>query len=113
MDPTVGWAGGGLVSTAADLAAFLRALTRGRLLSPRSGREMTRWQPGPEGYYDEYGLGLGRHHYPPAHQVGHHGVWGAFAFWAPELDAIITGTVNAGRVDRRPLFAAIVQALTK
>ena len=29
MDPTVDWAGGGLVSTAADLAAFLRALTGG------------------------------------------------------------------------------------
>ncbi len=28
MDPTVDWADGGLVSTAADLAAFLRALTR-------------------------------------------------------------------------------------
>jgi CubicO group peptidase (beta-lactamase class C family) len=33
MDPTVDWAGGGLVSTAADLAAFLRALTRGQLVS--------------------------------------------------------------------------------
>jgi ammonia channel protein AmtB len=28
MDPTVDWAGGGLVGTAAALAAFLRALTR-------------------------------------------------------------------------------------
>jgi D-alanyl-D-alanine carboxypeptidase len=33
MDPTVDWAGGGLVSTAADLAAFLWALTRGQLVS--------------------------------------------------------------------------------
>jgi D-alanyl-D-alanine carboxypeptidase len=33
MDPTVDWAGGGLVSTAGDLAAFLRALTRGQLVS--------------------------------------------------------------------------------
>ena len=29
----------------------------------------------------------------------------------PELDAIITGTVNTAKVDRRPLLAAIVQAL--
>src|SRR6266498_1927165 len=43
MDPTVDWAGGGLVSTAADLAAFLRALTRGQLVSTRAWSKMTRW----------------------------------------------------------------------
>jgi CubicO group peptidase (beta-lactamase class C family) len=72
---------------------------------------MTRWQCGPEGYYDDYGLGLGRYRFPAAQVVGHHGVWGAFAFWSPELDAIITGTVNTGRIDRRPLLGAVVQAL--
>jgi D-alanyl-D-alanine carboxypeptidase len=112
MDPTVDWAGGGLVSTAADLAAFLRALTQGQLLSTPAWSEMTRWQPGPEGYYDDYGLGLGRYHFPAAQVIGHHGVWGAFAFWSPELDAIITGTVNTGKVDRRPLLGAVVRALT-
>jgi D-alanyl-D-alanine carboxypeptidase len=112
MDPTVDWAGGGLVSTAADLAAFLRALTRGQLLSDHAWGEMTRWQPGPEGFYDDYGLGLGRYRFPAAQLVGHHGAWGAFAFWSPELDAIITGTVNTGRVDRRPLLGAVVRALT-
>jgi D-alanyl-D-alanine carboxypeptidase len=112
MDPTVDWAGGGLVSTAADLAAFLRGLTGGQLLSEVAWSEMTRWQPGPEGYYDDYGLGIGRYRFAPAQVVGHHGVWGAFAFWSPELDATITGTVNTGRVDRRPLLAAVVQALT-
>jgi D-alanyl-D-alanine carboxypeptidase len=112
MDPTVDWAGGGLVSTAADLAAFLRALTRGQLLSTRAWSAMTRWQPGPEGYYDHYGLGLGRYQFLAAQVIGHHGVWGAFAFWSPELDAIITGTVNTGRVDRRPLLGAVVRALT-
>lgn len=112
MDPTVDWAGGGLVSTAADLAAFLRALTRGHLLSTAAWGEMTRWQPGPEGFYDDYGLGLGRYRFPAAQVIGHHGVWGAFAFWSPELDAVITGTINTGRVDRRPLLGAVVRALT-
>jgi D-alanyl-D-alanine carboxypeptidase len=111
MDPTVDWAGGGLVSTAADLARFLRALTQGQLLSPAAWTEMTRWRSGPEGYYDDYGLGLGRYRFPTAQVVGHHGVWGAFAFWSPELDAFITGTVNTGRIDRRPLLGAVVQAL--
>jgi D-alanyl-D-alanine carboxypeptidase len=112
MDPTVDWAGGGLVSTAADLAAFLRALSRGQLVSTGAWSEMTRWRPGPAGYYDDYGLGLGRYRFPAAQLVGHHGVWGAFAFWAPQLDAVITGTVNTGRVDRRPLLGAVVRALT-
>jgi D-alanyl-D-alanine carboxypeptidase len=111
MDPTVDWAGGGLVSTAADLAAFLRALTRGQLVSADAWREMTRWQPGPQGFYDDYGLGLGRYRFPAAQVIGHHGVWGAFAFWSPELDAVITGTINTGRVDRRPLLEAVVRAL--
>jgi D-alanyl-D-alanine carboxypeptidase len=112
MDPTVDWAGGGLVSTAADLAAFLRALAGGRLVSNRAWREMTRWQPGPEGFYDDYGLGLGRYRFPAVQVIGHHGVWGAFAFWSPELDTFITGTVNTGRVDRRPLLGAVVRVLT-
>jgi D-alanyl-D-alanine carboxypeptidase len=112
MDPTVDWAGGGLVSTAADLAAFLRALTRGQLVSSGAWSEMTRWQPGPAGYYDDYGLGLGCYRFPAAQMIGHHGVWGAFAFWSPELDAVITGTINTGRVDRRPLLGAVVHALT-
>ena len=112
MDPTVDWAGGGLVSTSADLASFLRALTRGQLLSTRAWIEMTRWQPGPEGFYDDYGLGFGRYRFPVGQVVGHHGVWGAFAFWSPELGAILTGTVNTGRVDRRPLLGAVMRALT-
>jgi uncharacterized membrane protein len=37
--------------------------------------------------YDDYGLGFGRYRFPAAQVVGHHGVWGAFAFWCPELDA--------------------------
>jgi D-alanyl-D-alanine carboxypeptidase len=111
MDPTVDWAGGGLVSTAVDLAALLRGLTRGDLVSGNAWTEMTRWQPGPAGYYDEYGLGLGRYQFPTATFVGHHGFWGAFAFWSPELDAIVTGTLNSAPVDRRPLLDAIVEAL--
>lgn len=111
MDPTVVWAGGGLVSTAADLAALLRGLVQGKLVSGEAWTEMTRWQAGPTGYDDDYGLGLGRYRFPTATFVGHHGVWGAFAFWSPEVDAIVTGTVNTARVDRRPLLDAITQAL--
>jgi D-alanyl-D-alanine carboxypeptidase len=113
MDPTVDWAGGGLVSTVADLAAFLRSLRDGRLLTSAALGEMTRWTPGPAGFYDDYGLGLGRYRLGSRSAVGHHGVWGAFAFEIPELDTIVTGTVNTGRVDRRPLLAAVVDAIVE
>ena len=42
-------------------------------------------------------------HFQPADSV---------AFWSPELDAVITGTINTGRVDCRPLLGAVVRALT-
>jgi hypothetical protein len=54
---------------------------------------------------------LGRYRFPAAQVIGHHRVWGAFAFWCPQLDAVITGTVNTDRVDRRPLLGAVVSAL--
>jgi D-alanyl-D-alanine carboxypeptidase len=111
MDVTVDWAGGGLVSTAADLAALLRALRDGHLVSAGAWEEMTRWSPGPPGFYDDYGLGLGRYRTGATQLIGHHGVWGAFAFWSPELGALISGTVNTGRIDRRPLLAAVARAL--
>jgi D-alanyl-D-alanine carboxypeptidase len=111
MDVTVDWAGGGLVSTARDLAALLVALRDGRLVGGAALQEMTTWAPGPPGFYDDYGLGLGRYRIGAAQLIGHHGIWGAFAFWSPELDAVITGTVNTGRIDRRPLLAAVVAAL--
>jgi D-alanyl-D-alanine carboxypeptidase len=111
MDVTVDWAGGGLVSTPADLARLLVALRDGQLLTEGAWRDMTSWSPGPPGFYDDYGLGLGRYRIGATQLIGHHGVWGAFAFWSPEYDAIITGTVNTARIDRRPLLAAVVEAV--
>jgi CubicO group peptidase (beta-lactamase class C family) len=65
VSPTIDWAGGGLVSTTADLSRFLTALWSGRLIDSTALQELTRWTPGasfPPGHglrYDRYGLGLG------------------------------------------------------
>ena len=62
VSPTIDWAGGGLVTTAPDLAWFVRGLWSGRVVSPSGLQEMTRWTPGasfPPGHtlrYDRYGL---------------------------------------------------------
>jgi D-alanyl-D-alanine carboxypeptidase len=56
FNPSVAGASGEMVSTAADLNAFLRALIGGRLLRPAEQREMLTAYPAPTDY--GYGLGL-------------------------------------------------------
>lgn len=113
VTPTIDWAGGGLVTTAPDLARFVRGLWSGRLLSAPLRAEMTRWTPGvrfPPGIavrYDDYGLGIGRHAVDGIELIGHTGFWGAFAWYAPEHDAVLVGTHNDATVDRAPLVAAL------
>ena len=46
---------------------------------------------------------------PRRRDIASHDFDGRDIFWSPELDAVITGTVNTGRVDRRPLLGAIVR----
>ena len=53
-------AGGGMVSTARDVAAFLEALLGGRLLSPQSRAELLRTVPSDWPESDAYGLGIER-----------------------------------------------------
>jgi hypothetical protein len=43
--------------------------------------------------------------------LGHTGFIGAFAFYAPEYDAVLVGTHSASQVDRWPLVAALCREL--
>lgn len=101
VDPTFDWAGGGLVSTAADLARLVRGL-------PAALQD---WRDVEDPRYDAYGLGLGRSRVEGTTLVGHTGAWGAFAYGWPEGDAVVTGTVNRYGIDRLPVLAAAVRAL--
>lgn len=63
MDPSLGWAAGQLVSTPADLGAFMTALVGGELLAPAQLAEMQETVRAP--HFDaepgwRYGLGLAR-----------------------------------------------------
>jgi D-alanyl-D-alanine carboxypeptidase len=117
IDMSFDWAGGGLVSTAADLARFSAALFEGEFLPAKLLEELTRWEPkthfptGGTASYDRYGLGVGTINAGGIDLVGATGVWGGFMFWVPEWRAALAGTVNLGRVNRRPLLDAIVEAL--
>jgi D-alanyl-D-alanine carboxypeptidase len=53
-----GWGGGGMVSTGADVARFLRALLGGELLSPAMHTELLTTVPSDWDESDRYGLGI-------------------------------------------------------
>lgn len=111
------WAGGGLVTTAADLVAFLRGLFHGALFEARWLAEMTRWREGlhwrrdSSARYLRYGLGIGQNVVVDEEVVGATGVWGAFAYYWPAGDAALAGTVNLRGADRAALLGAVLGAL--
>src|SRR5205823_152393 len=117
ISPTIDWAGGGLVSTAADLARYVRGLWSKRIVDAGGLEELTRWTPGasfaPESglRYDRYGVGMGLNVVEGVELLGHTGFIGSFAFHAPEYDAVLVGTHNASHVDRWPLVAALCREL--
>jgi D-alanyl-D-alanine carboxypeptidase len=72
--PSIDWAAGGLVSNADDLAAFFRALLRGRLLRPDLLRLMRTTVEAPQlGRGNAYGLGLEKVPVPCGATWGHTG----------------------------------------
>ena len=117
VSPTIDWAGGGLVSTTADLSKFLSALWSGDLIDSSALEQLTHWTPGarfPPGHalrYDRYGLGLGSITVDGTELLGHTGYVGAFAFYEPESGATLTGTHNASGVSRWPLVEALCSQL--
>ena len=117
ISPTIDWAGGGLVTTAPDLARFVRALWSGGIVGSRALGELTRWTPAasfPPGHalrYERYGLGTGTNTVEGVELLGHTGFIGAFAFHAPEYDAVLAGSHNDSQVDRWPLVAALCREL--
>jgi D-alanyl-D-alanine carboxypeptidase len=117
ISPTIDWAGGGLVTTAPDLARFVRALWSEQIIGSRALGELTRWTPGasfPPGHmlrYERYGLGMGANTVEGVELLGHTGFIGAFVFHAPQYDAVLAGTHNDSQVDRWPLVAALCREL--
>jgi CubicO group peptidase (beta-lactamase class C family) len=105
------------VTTAPDLARFVRGLWSEQIVNAGGLEELTRWTPGasfpPESglRYDRYGLGVGLNVIAGVELLGHTGFIGAFAFRAPEYDAVLVGTHNASHVDRWPLVAALCREL--
>jgi D-alanyl-D-alanine carboxypeptidase len=60
FNASAGWAGGGAVTTAPDMARFWRGLLGGELLAPKQLAEMKTTVPVGHGYPGSYGLGIFR-----------------------------------------------------
>jgi len=117
------WAGGGLVTTADDLARFIRAFAEDRIFYDRTSRkQMMTWTPaGEPGVH--YGLGVRRFVLDELGMPGFGELWGhtgfmkAFMLCWPEREAAICGTLNQAAArgvfsELRPV-AAIVPAVLR
>jgi D-alanyl-D-alanine carboxypeptidase len=94
------WAGGGIVSTVADLATFVRALFAGRLFrSQATLRETTAWvcPPGLDATRSGVGLGLFRTACNGTELWGHSGAWGTKIALEPRSGLVFSGTTNQAR----------------
>jgi CubicO group peptidase (beta-lactamase class C family) len=91
---------GGAVSTMADSHRFLRAYFEGRFFNKAHFEQMTKWNR--MFFPMHYGYGLWRFQLPRwltllrkmPEFIGHAGVNGAMAFYNPDKDLYITGTLN-------------------
>jgi len=98
------WAGGGLVSTTADLDRFLRGLFGGMLLPPDSLDTMARYDfrtldPSRHSAgFLGYGMGLEARQVRGRLLRGHRGHWGVLCHCDPATMTTITGTINQAQV---------------
>jgi D-alanyl-D-alanine carboxypeptidase len=91
------WGGGGVVSSAASLNVFLRALLDGALFrSPETLTAMLAWTtpPGLKAPRTGVGLGLFRTEMNGMELIGHSGASGAKMFFAPREGVFLSGTIN-------------------
>ncbi|WP_159887773.1 serine hydrolase domain-containing protein [Paenibacillus puerhi] len=91
---------GGIVSTAEELMRFLRAFFEGTLFPKEYVIELYAWN---KIFFPlQYGIGIARFKLPRVFSpfkslpelIGHSGLSGAFAYYCPERDLYLTGTVN-------------------
>jgi D-alanyl-D-alanine carboxypeptidase len=113
---TADWAGGGYVSTAADLAAFARGLADGKVLrDPATRAAMQSWTAtGETG--TSYGLGLFAVDFAEYGQpergtwVGHDGYGSAFMYTI-DPHVVVTGTLNSAQADFGAMIERVQAAL--
>jgi D-alanyl-D-alanine carboxypeptidase len=97
IDPSEGWAAGGIVSTVADVTRFYAALLGGRILDSDHLEMMLRTVPADDPLIDAYGLGIYEHEVDCGLVWGHDGeIFGyqTFAFASRTGDRTLVAMVN-------------------
>lgn len=97
LNTSYDWAGGGVVSTNADLATFLKGIFEGKLYKKDSSLAlMTTVLPHTlkSGRVSYYGLGLYQYTFNGEKYFGHGGFWGSIIAYNPTKKVIFCGTVN-------------------
>lgn len=92
------WAGGGLVSTTADLATFIKALFGGQLISKPTLQTMTSMRFTHQ-HHNRYGLGLYESKYDGDFYYGHYGFYGSYLGYCPEKKIVIAYNLSQANTD--------------
>jgi D-alanyl-D-alanine carboxypeptidase len=96
FSPSIAWAGGGIVSTTTDVAAFYRALLEGKLLSAELLKQMMTTVVDDQNGMT-YGLGIEKKELPCGTTWGHQGNFPGYfmeAFSTPDAGKQITTAYN-------------------
>jgi D-alanyl-D-alanine carboxypeptidase len=109
IDPSADlYGGGGLLSTAAELARFYRALVRGMVLQPATTALML--APSPQSLTDGgagYGMGVAALQVGDLTCHGHSGFWGTVAWHCPQTDVTVVAVVTS--TDARRVLTRLTQ----
>jgi len=97
LNTSYDWAGGGVVSTTADLAVFLNGIFEGKLYkNDATLNAMTTMLPHTlkSGRISYYGLGLYQYTFNGNIYYGHGGFWGSLIAYCPTKKITFCGSVN-------------------
>ena len=114
-NPSWGWAAGGMVSNAQDIAKWTRAMALGELVTPELQRERLDGHPAStEGAGAKYGLAYEIH---PGGWMGHNGRIPGFTtypYYLPEekLTVVMLLNTSANVVEGWNLFGEVVKTIT-
>ena len=104
-------ADGGIVSTPEENMIFLKSFFSGMLFSKSHLDFENSWNKLEPPF--QYGLGVSRFKFPGTYElIGHHGASGSFAFYCPEKEVYITGTVNQVNKPQLP-YKMIMKIMSK
>jgi len=106
------WAGGGIISTQADLLKFMKALINYKLVKKNTLMQMQQWVKESQGMYYGYGLMNFRLKelfflLPQYQLIGHSGFTGSYMYYNPTHDLYLIGTFNQSKYMKKHIMFLI------